>query len=501
MHPIESRTLDSLDFETAAGEEGSTWRNLLPPEPWLSIVSSDPGRFATYARFRLEAGITSAPSAVIRARKPHQQTRPVPVVGVPERIAYRAFCNAVLATQEAADRSADSYREFIAGPIKLAFEGQGGRMHPGRANFHYLVESDIAAFYEYVNHPRLLHELQLRTQSVEMPRHLIELLGEIQGRPVGLPQLLDPSDELSEVYARIIERELRRKGIPVWRYNDDFKLAAHTYEEAQSHLETLAQEASAIGLILNEKKTRILKFSTYFWSNWFEFEKEGDVEFKPELIKVSSEYGELDVDEALMLAQVSVSRLATSDEDGKWDVRNLRPEQARTIGQAFGLLSKLYDPAGLAYVPMLFEYVPHLTARLGRYLAELGRNGIQIEGTWDAIIVKSGVYNAWQRVWLVYVARDAGLLDDAARQGWVRAQRDDPDPLLRAEAALALAPHGVITFDEIDLAVRVEPEALIPWYALAAKSIPNVNQNRLLSLKQGHGLIEVLLSKAPRKAS
>jgi len=75
----------------------------------------------------------------------------------------------------------------------------------------------------------------------------------------------------------------------------------------------------------------------------------------------------------------------------------------------------------------------------------------------------------------------------------------DIDPLLRAEATLALAPYKLADFDEIDRAIRAEPEALIPWYALAAKAIPNVNQNRLRALKESHGLIEVLLYKPPKR--
>jgi Reverse transcriptase (RNA-dependent DNA polymerase) len=479
MKPVKPLTLNVLNFEQAATDETRTWRNLLPPEPWLEKVAKHPQKFGDYARLRLETGASNAPSVVSRARKPHQQTRPVPIVGIPERIAYRALCDQVLDARPSANRSQEAYQDFIAGPIRAAFEGKRF-MRLSDASIQYVVESDITAFYEYVDHSRLLDELQLRTSTVELPRHLVQLLTEVQGRPFGLPQLLDPSDELSEVYARIVERELRRRGIDVWRYNDDFRIAADTYEEAQAHVEALAHEAGAVGLVLNEHKTRIIKFNNYFWKNWVEPPSEGDVEFKPELIKISSDYGDLDEDELARVAHQTFARLDSEpNTPDHLDPASLTSEDNRDLSRAIGILTKQADPFGLAHAARLFEYAPHLSHRLGTYLVALYHAGEDVGATWDTLIGRSDFFNAWQRVWLVYIARVGKLLTGPARRAWIQSQRADIDPLLRAEATLALAPYKLATFDEIDRAVRVEPEGLIPWYALAAAAIPNVNQNRL----------------------
>ena len=120
MNPVKTSTLNALDFKKAAVAEASAWRNLLPPEPWLEIVGKYPQKFGEYARHCLEAGVANAPSVVSRARKRHQQTRPVPVVGIPQRIAYRALCDQVLAARTPADRSQEAYQEFVAGPIQAA---------------------------------------------------------------------------------------------------------------------------------------------------------------------------------------------------------------------------------------------------------------------------------------------------------------------------------------------------------------------------------------------
>lgn len=377
MKPVRKSLLNELNFTQAATEEAQTWRNLLPPEPWLNVVAAHPRDFGDYAKFRLETGAESAPTVVSRARKPHQQTRPVPVVGVTERIAYRALCNHVLAGMPPADRSQEAYRQFIAGPIGFAFTGKRF-MRISDASIQYVVESDITAFYEYVDHTRLLDELQLRTSTVELPRHLIQLLAEVQERPFGLPQLLDPSDELSEIYARIIERELRRRGFAVWRYNDDFRMAAKTYEDAQACVEALANEASAVGLVLNEQKTRIIKFANYFRKNLLEIETEGDVEFKPELIRISSDYGELDDEELTEIAHVTFKRLASDrSKTDHLDAKNLTLDETRDVSRAIGILKKQADPFGLPHVAELFEYAAHFGHRLVRqpHLGDLGWSG------------------------------------------------------------------------------------------------------------------------------
>ncbi|QGN58855.1 hypothetical protein [Nostocoides sp. HKS02] len=436
---------------------------------------------------------------IVRARKSHQQVRPVPVVGIPERIAYRAFTTKVLDGQPRLDRSQDAYRQFIIEPIMHLMRGRR-KLRFGQID-GYVVESDFVAFYEYIGHVPLLAEVELRTSSVLLPRILVRFLTELQGRPFGLPQLLDPSDDLSEVYGRIVERELKRRGLEVWRYNDDFRMVAKGYDHAQAAAEALSEEARTVGLVLNEPKTRIVKFINYFWSNVTEPRTDADVEFKPELIEVFSEYGESEGDAATEFAHGVIDRLeADSDPATHLDPKKMTRSEARELSRAISVLTREADSYGLHHVPDLFEFVAQLGHRLGTYMAELQKSGEDISSVWDNLVGRAHQFNAWQRIWLVYVARMGSLLGVAARRNWVTSQLNDPDPLLRAEATLALAPYKAINFDAIDRAVRLEPEALLPWYALAARSIPNVNPSRLSSLKESHKLIELVLHK-PKRAT
>jgi hypothetical protein len=83
--------------------------------------------------------------------------------------------------------------------------------------------------------------------------------------------------------------------------------------------------------------------------------------------------------------------------------------------------------------------------------------------------------SAWQRVWLVSVLRRVGALaQNDSRREWVRQQRDlGRDQLLGAEAALALAAIGEVSFELLDNSLRTEPEALGPWFVSDEEGIPS----------------------------
>ena len=95
--------LKKLDLKAAAQAEAAFWRNLLPPEPWAIEVAANAGAVAKWVYTRLEAGHRNAPGLVVDARKAHQAFRPVPVVGIAERIAFRALTEWVVADIELSD--------------------------------------------------------------------------------------------------------------------------------------------------------------------------------------------------------------------------------------------------------------------------------------------------------------------------------------------------------------------------------------------------------------
>lgn len=492
MRPISNPLLDELDFTQAAHDEAAAWRNLLPPEPWLAAVRANPESFGNYTRFLLEKGSYMAPCVVVRSLKPHQQSRPVPIVGIHERIAYRALADVTLKDIPAASRGRDDYRDFVTGPLQAGVPKDKIGFRVKDSIVKYIVESDIAAFYEYIDHSVLLDELYLRSGKIEGPECIVELLSEIQPLPHGLPQLVDPSDELSEIYARILEREMVRHGVEVWRYNDDFHVTAKSYAEARELVELLARKASEIGLVLNERKTRIWKYSNYFWKNWIGPETEGDIAFKPELVRVSTEYGELEGEELSGVAHEILERVLPNHGRTESTRTSIDGEDSRELQHALSILTKQCDDFGLPYLSYIMRFAGHLTHRIGNYLDALQDASTSIADTWDELTIFDEGFNSWQRVWLVYLSRAGRLLGDERRRRWVAGQMSGLDALLHAECALALAPYGDVDISQLDEWTRTQPEPLIPWYALAATRVPKASDQRIRALRQSSRLIELM---------
>lgn len=484
--------ISKLDLKAAAEAEAKSWRNLIPTEPWVDQVTSRPGLFAKWVAGRLQAGHRNSPGWVVDVRKAHQAFRPVPIVGVAERIALRALTDWVLKDVEDHARSQEDYRDFVRGPLLSAFKGNRS-YRLADATSKYVVQADISSFYQYVDHGVLLTELENRTGKIDESRFLIELLGEIQGATYGLPQLLDASDRLSEVYIEILERDLVRRFGSVWRFNDDFRIAVSGYGNAQQALEGLAAAARPLGLVLNDQKSNIIGFVKYYQRHAAAESGDPDVEIHPEDIEVMvEEYSELE-DEELERAESLLTRLDDDSAD-PLDLAELTADEVRDIRRAFNTFAREESSAGLPYVERVFRFVPQLVPRLCDYLAAAHEAKHASVEVWLAISERSDLHNVWQRAWLVHVARRCGFLEGQPLE-WLRLQVDSaPQGLLHAELTLALAQAGAMDFDTLDTALRSQPEALSPWYALAMNFVsPSAEQRR--AIRGSSRLYELLVSE------
>jgi hypothetical protein len=170
-------------------------------------------------------------------------------------------------------------------------------------------------------------------------------------------------------------------------------------------------------------------------------------------------------------------------------------DDVREIRHVIKALTKLEDDCALGLVAQIFVFLPQLTPPLCDYLVALHRTGVDVARVWLEIIQRTATYNAWQRAWLVYVARSCDLLSNPMCASWLAQEwTSSSGDLLQAEAALALATIGAIDFGELDLALRVEPEAFAPWYVLAVGVLPGVSAEQLAALRGSAPLYERLLT-------
>ncbi|WP_435589753.1 RNA-directed DNA polymerase [Micromonospora aurantiaca (nom. illeg.)] len=501
MQALERGLVDKLKLEKAVLDEVKTRRNLLPPEPWLHAVEQRSSKVAAWVRTRLLSGVPNSAGVVISARKMGHGIRPVPVVGIAERITYRALASHILKDQTVPTRSPEEYKEFVLGPISYAFEKVGGRrrVKVGESRIGYVVEADITAFYQYIDHEVLRQELYMQTGVINAVDRLMELLSDLSGRNFGVPQLLDASDWLSEMYIRIVERTLLRRGLPTWRFNDDFRIGCKNYREALTSLEELAYAAGDVGLVVGDHKTFTSTFMNYFFANTAVEVDEATAEFDPQDVEIAvTDYADMDEEESIAAAVTTLGRLDAIFNENHIDLKNVRKDDLRDLRRALNALSRNDDAQGVSYIKRLFQFVPALTPQVITYLVRIHpQQPEETSRVWKSLLVESA--SDWQNLWLVYACREMRILtENSELREWVQAQAHGRrQEALRAEAHLTLARAHAVSFVELDAALRSAPDALAPWYVLGMKELTNSenppSESQIKGLRQSSPLFSILM--------
>lgn len=398
----------------------------------------------------------------------------------------------------------DTHREFISGPIIDEV-----RRHPAgpfgvdEIRNNYIVESDISSFYDYIDHEQLRAELEIWSDKFESIDGLMQFLEETGGRGFGIPQPSIASDWLSEIYAQRIERDLVRQGLNVWRFNDDFRMACETYADALDAIDKLASAARNVGLNVNEYKTLTFRFMTYLT-------KHSSYDWMNEVVDLDLEEFEIadsvDVDYPFSFEEVAVaeaterlSRLDLPSEDPKAiDIANLKGGEVSLLRAAIGSLTHYEDSSLVERCNDFLVYAPVLTPDVIRYLISLGSANSGAAAVVVGLMSDDYSRNEWQAMWVVNAAREMSLLHEGSvGAGWVKEQlRRGQGGLLGAEAALALAGVGGVSFDYLDQALRLEPAPLAPLFVmsmgvLGAKQ-PELVQ-RVTAVKRSSPLFAALL--------
>lgn len=452
----------------------------------MEAVASQSDKVGEWVARQLRAGYRSLDAVVVDAAKGARGYRPVPVLGIADRVAYRAITKQILKDAPTYDRTATAYKVFLEGPIDYANEGNPDQtklfMDFTTDKFQYVVESDIAAFYQYVDHDVLRRELELVSQEIELIDALIELLEVTEGRAFGLPQLLDASDWLSEIYIAKVERDLVRRGFNVWRYNDDFRIACEDYSTVVEAIEALHAAARAVGLTVSDYKTRT-------WMSWryilahTNFGVDSDLEQvdRSDVEAAVTDYSDADDEFDLDRARVALGAITVDEIDDDADVpegvtnlRRIDREQVREIRRSLAALARAGDATGLPHLLNLFKYVPSLTPRICWYLRAVAvQRPTEVAEVLRGFIEESAhTMSEWQTLWVVNTLRRTSLEMVANGPTWVREQRNrGRRTVLGAECSLALAEGGLTEFGELERDLRTEPEVLAPWFLAGVRAL------------------------------
>ena len=496
MDPCTKELVSQLDLKGAVAAEAAYHRNLLPSEPGWADLQQNAASVGRWLANQLRAGWVPAPEQVIAVRKAGHGIRPVPVWSPPDRIIYRALVELLSAEDAPLDRSAKRYLEFINGPYTYSqnvLPDEATRSTKLFAQifaspFKYVVAADITAFYQYVDHTILASELISRGRDNDVVTALLQLLQEVQGKRYGLPQLLEASDYLSEVYIDRVERSMLRGGYFVWRYNDDFRIGSPTYGDALTAIEALAGAARDNGLVLSEHKTVTFGYTKYVVDQLgLQISADQTVISPDEVEDIVGDYTEEFGSEDLDRASDLILSAQPGAEEPAVDLKETNTQQIRHLRRALGALASSNRPDALSNVKLLIDFVPSLTPTVARYCAMVAHASEEAKGlalaTMDSILIGSSL-NEWQRTWMVHLVSDLDGLDSGAdgdtdtRRQWVEdVARHSSSPVTRATAWTTLARAGLPTAQTLARQMDEAPTCLYVYYLAGIRALCQVSQD------------------------
>ncbi len=252
--------------------EGTHTRGLMPQPILLPALLGYANELAAWALGQVRSDFDPEPEQVVPVRKTRHAVRPVAELYLRDQLAYRALVAQMAGYLPAFSRSATAHEEFERAPLS---DGTPG----------YVLSSDVAAFYQYVDYDLLARELVAQTGDGGRVDALLAVLTVVTGRRFGLPQQNTASDVVAEAYIDVLERRLHRADVRVWRYNDDFRIVTDSWSQALAAVDRLENEARRIGLTLNDSKTVIRRGETY----------ESSLKACDELLKEVGDEAELDL--------------------------------------------------------------------------------------------------------------------------------------------------------------------------------------------------------------
>ncbi|MFE5089202.1 reverse transcriptase domain-containing protein [Streptomyces sp. NPDC056638] len=380
--------------------------------------------------------------------------RPIVLPDVASRCLYVALIDSIDKQLEPDSRSEENWKNFE----KFAEDSPS----------EYVVDIDIAACYEFIDHQILHREILMRTMDYSKADAIHSFLKRCSLNGRGLPQLSTPSDRLADLYLSVLERQLLRHKLPVTRYADDFRIRAEGWEEANEVIEYAAEYARELGLILSSDKTGIMRAEAHrsraknretLQKKYFDsakarltlvqlIQRDYDdvevVEIPPDDEKALKESMQRIIMEWRLL---TTGRRPDMDSYKSTELRHMLP-------LAITVLQK--DPQRIdskVFTNLIFRE-PVRLERVCKYVLNRMASFSETDENWSLIwqIIETGRIGPWGRIWILHVAGKLpeGSSDEFRKVlSWARNQCNDRHEVVRAEAAWVAARFKTLTDDVI----------------------------------------------------
>ncbi len=438
IHPETARRLD-LKAATLAESESP---GLLPSTAVEGVLASSPLEVAHLIAAELASNSDRDLPEVLPVAKPTRGSRPVALLGPRDRVLYRALTDLLGPTAPEPDRSSGAFDAFKRAPLT----------DPGP---EFVVMSDVASCYQYIDHELLAREVITRTGDPFLAESIGSFLRTQVALGFGLPQSRDPSHRLAELVLGIPERAMIRRGFDIWRYADDFRIGANSRSHAHQALDDLAEVMRSVGLSLNDEKSSVRTWQHY--QEWVNALNDRMAEISEEArvdLGVFDYEGDLiEVDSAELIRETAIRLLHLWREHVFGGVGEYGPDAATTrllLSIAVGVCTSLEDPNGLEFVTDLLDRAPALTPAVCGYLQATRRqHRTAVRSTIDETLNHADLYlSPWQSLWLAECVRSDFRL--SAHQGrWLKRLAKAKSAYVRASALRAQAAHGAATGSEL----------------------------------------------------
>jgi group II intron reverse transcriptase/maturase len=260
--PFLERAFDRLNRNSAAGIDRVTWReyeeNLIPKLEDLHarLVSRE-----------------YEPQPVVRQwiPKSNGKLRPLGLPALEDKLVQRAVADLLESIYE------QDFHEFSYGfrPGRSAHDALRDLRQGLQSGIHHVIDCDISAFFDNLQHDKLLSILRQRVKDGRVLELIESWLkaGIMDGKELVFPDKGSPqgsviSPLLANVYlhevldtwfVEVVTAHCRGK-VVLYRYADDFVIGCELESDARRIMATLPKRFAKYGLEVNAEKTRMISF-------------------------------------------------------------------------------------------------------------------------------------------------------------------------------------------------------------------------------------------------
>jgi len=261
MDELLKKLVTSFDFKN--GIKLASTQNDLLPSRLEDKVSGELGKqYIEHIIKQISENKYEAVSAeIVHVPKPGFATRPAALLKLSDRLIYECLVNLIKDKVEK-NLVSDNYLLWPRANYVAKKWGEFERAPIG-ANETYVINIDITAFYDSIDHSILEDKIVELTGERDVASCLKLFLDEIMGIARGIPQGLLPSDTLATLYLQSLDSAMLRSDFNYWRHGDDMRMTANTISQARKSIAVAEMELRKLGLVLNASKCTIRKTENY----------------------------------------------------------------------------------------------------------------------------------------------------------------------------------------------------------------------------------------------